>query len=274
MSLETGNRFFQSPSGGSSPQDVPSPIPHELRPIDYRDFVDMSEADLFAYIKDDLGRAETALLGPANAESKLIFLCGTLIRDPREERIKRYSRNIAKAKTFDGTPIYKNRQKYFKVSEIEEFIVVAGQVIHEGGQMEDLVSEAADIFYNLIRLSDLDTYLHAPDYGTVMAQTAAALGWTPKQALLVAANKYHSRYVERKTKDPEYEKNKMEDLLRIYSYSREAGVPTPTFEQIDDTVDFLEATEGNILGSRQFQIRAQQQDEIDGRNVPLWNIGK
>ena len=250
--------MFMSPEAGSKPVSRLETKTSEKNSISYSDILRMNGDELNVYISAGLASAEEEMFGgPTEAESKLIFLGATR------------KSNIAKEKTFEGVPIYKNRPKFRKISEIDEFLGVANQVLYEDGKMEDLVSEAADIFYNLTRLTSLDTnneHMHAPNYEYLMSQIATSLGWDKRQALLITAVKFHSRFVERKEKDPTREKELMEGLLKIDPFVADpkSQIHTPTFAQIDDACDTLDDIKEFTLVARLGQIRADKQRKKDG----------
>lgn len=267
MNLES--RIYPSPSsaplpGGESPSqnaDKVSITPHDL--------LEMNGDQLFDYVINDLAQAELEMYSESpDAESKLIFLCGDPINNPDDN-------SISTARTIKGDPIYREQPKLRKISEIDEWIGVAGRVLHEGGDMADLVSESADLFYNLARLSSLDTnknHPHVPNYDYIMSQIAGSLGWSKKEAMLVAASKYYGRLIKLKRKDPAAEKQTMEDLLRLDSFSidAKARVSTPTEDQINNTWGLLGKIRRTTLFPRRDQIIEGYVNKQNGHVYAPW----
>lgn len=263
VNMELRPYMFASPD--STPQHIGGdeiPRTPEAPQTTLRDLLEMDGDQLFNYIRFDVAKAEEEMYGSTDVEAKLIFLGGTR------------TRYISEVKTVEGESIYKTQPEFSKISETEEYLGVANQVIHEGGDIAEFMSEAADLFYNYTRLYELEAkskHKGAPDYIHIMSQIAGSLGWDKKQALLLAGFKYHRRLVEAKEKDPKGEKKLMEALLADpFSSEQISHVSTPTFRQIDDSRKIVEDAKMNILEMRYAQIVAEKKLWLNGKVHEPW----
>lgn len=274
MNLEA--RIFPSPSAASSPSGEGPQILPEIsqspieRPIDNYHFLIEKNADqLFDYLRYDIARAEEEIYGSTDAESKLIFTYGNFVNDPD-------TTDISKATTFEGTSIYKTKPDLRKSAEIQEWIHWANSINNENDpRIEGLISESADLFYNLTRLSTLDSnelHPHCPDYEMIMGMIARSLGWSRKEALLMAASKYHRRFIEVKNKEPEEEMKLMQDLIKVNKFSADYMplVKTPTKIQINSTWGLLEKIQMHTLRPRHSQIIEGKKAKQNGIIYSAW----
>lgn len=244
--------FVDSKSGGGGAKRVRKRTP-EAAHVDHKDLIKMNETQLLNYLTEDLLNAETKLYGKNDAEAKIIFLGGGPTHD------------ISKATTFEGTPIYKETPDFAKWSEMYEFMGAANRYTDDKGSLSEFVSEAADVIYNLAVLSKIDTYEHAYDYTEMIERVAVTLGWTPKEALLVAATKYHQRFVHSGEKDSVAEDDLMERLLEkdILFENTEPLVTSPSKKQVSNAFNLGTTLLNAYLIPRYHQIRDQKLEIVN-----------
>ncbi|TXG76479.1 hypothetical protein E6Q11_04425 [Candidatus Dojkabacteria bacterium] len=237
---------FMSPA--SAPLSEQSPLVPERPHVSHADIVKMNESKLLAYVTGELREAEIRMYGENDAEAKIIFLGGG----------KKH--NISKAKTWDGVPIYKKTPEFAKWSEVYEFMGAANRYTDGKGSLGEFVSEAADLVYNFAFLTKADTYEHAPDYLEIIEQIASTLGWTSREALLVAAVKYHQRFIHAKGKDPDEEDRLMDRLLAVDTFIEGAKplVTSPSKQQVSKAFNLGTRLIRSHLKPRYHQIRDQK----------------
>jgi hypothetical protein len=221
----------------------------------------LDENELLDYIRLRLAKGEMELYkDDPDAESKLAFTGGSLRRD------------ISRLTTVEGKPIYSKPQRYAKLDEIEEFLVVAGRYLDNRESAVEVAGEAADIFYNMVRLVDLDPRQEdatAPNYLGILGRFAGELGWSKKEALLITATKFHIRFIEEKGKTPDIERKAIELLLRSASNEPRPVVTTPTREKVNHAFNYMDKVKRKVTSKRYRQIRAKK--FANGIGLPTWD---
>lgn len=246
-----GSRIFISPA--SAPKREQSPAASEtLKHIDHATIVGFNESQAFRYLTEDLRTAEIALYGANDAEAKIIFLGGS------PEWI------ISDEKTLEGVSIYKDPPSLPKLPEIIEFVGAANAYTDQkpGSSLETVISEAADLVYNFGFLSKVDTYEHAPDYTELIQIFAESLGWSSRDALIVAAIKYHQRFVHNGEKNPDSEDQALKRLIQTQDPlfgEIEPIVHPPTREEVGAALKLAVKIRSVYLVSRYDQIRFQKE---------------
>lgn len=240
--------MFQSPSSAPIPREASASAPERAH-MSHADLVKLNESKLFSYITEDLLSCEVEKYGTNDAEAKVIFLGGGL------------THNIGKATTYEGVPIYAETPAYAKWSEMYEFMGAANRYTDSKGTLGEFVSEAADVVYNLAVLSKIDNYEHAPVYTELIGMVASTLGWTPREALLVAAAKYHQRFVHAGEKDSVGEDKLMETLLssNLFLDNEKPIIASPTKDQVSNAFDLGTSLLNAYLIPRYHQIRLQKE---------------
>ncbi|MCB9813584.1 MAG: hypothetical protein H6772_04220 [Pseudomonadales bacterium] len=123
---------------------------------------------------------------PFRAETKILFLSG----DGKTNDLRFIFQ-------FTGDPVRTKPAEYFKPPERDEVIgaisdYTDGKTNEDNAAIAKVISEIADVFYNLIQLTETD-----PDFKETYIlwfnQLAISLGYTHEQAMAVAIAKYHHR---------------------------------------------------------------------------------
>lgn len=127
-------------------------------------------------------------------------------------------------------------------------------------ELAEFVSEAADVVYNLAVLSKIDNFEHASDYTELIGLVASTLGRTHREALLVAAAKYHQRFVHVGEKDSVKEDELMDALLRTNPFleNQKPTITSPTKDQVSNAFDLGTNLLNSYLIPRYHQIRFQK----------------
>lgn len=266
--MELGPMRFMSPTSAPVNQE-PSPLAPENP---YERILQMDEQQLFDYLRREIAQGEFKLYGETDVEAKLAFAGGSLADD------------ISQLTTFHGGPfegrtIYATPPEFAKDSEAVEFITMAGRVTNEDGDIVDLVSEAADLFYNYAYLAEHDkdqgpkgkVHKHAPDYIHLMSQVAGALGWEPLPALRVAAMKYHRRFIDKEKKDPKGEKEMMRELL-YGTQLKPALIPVPTLRQVNTARGIVSSITKTTLHHRYLEVIEQKRLIAENQVFPSWPV--
>jgi hypothetical protein len=141
------------------------------------------------FLENDAYRGGNSLVG----HHKLVFLVAGQTRD------------VTTASGLSGESIYTKESSHPKAPEVDEFLHTLSDHFDKEPDLPGVMSEAADIFYNLIQLEKLDPEFTS-QYECYVSNLATALGLTTVQAHLLALYKYKIRMVDLKgIKDVQWE---------------------------------------------------------------------
>jgi hypothetical protein len=268
LTLNMERPILQTPQNASEfvQQSWPDTFfPAERHIVTYPEIKRKKAEPLLKYVSEDLSASEEDLYFDfPDIESKLAFLGGSPFWD------------ISQLETWEGKTIYRDPPPFMKNSEIHEFVVVANLVTNDHAPVVDFASEAADVFYNLVRCMSLDNYDDPPDYINIIDDLAGDLGWSRRQALLLAAAKFHRRFVETKRKDPEGERTVIEGLFVVDRFVKDARpyIPVPSMTNINNAARALLHHQEVRLIPRYKDIRYKKQMGKSKYQKPELRFGK
>lgn len=200
----------------------------------YGDIVGLPPRKMIDYITGDLLEIENHNFTQGNtAFHKLAFLIGGRDRD------------VSKVEGPNGESVYRGDPEKLVFPEILEFLAAVNFHQRKKPDMPGVLSEAADIVFNLIMLTKLDRP-RAAVYQEALARFTNALGYTPKEALVLTTIKYHARYVEHQRKNPQAEDELIDDLLRDVP-GRAHIISTPTDRQLKEACGAISRVEAEDL---------------------------
>lgn len=213
------------------------------------DLRQMSEADLLNFICGPLLEIERKkYTGGNTAEHKLLFLIGGPEKD------------VAVAKTNSGNLVYTSAPAHPKAPEIAEATAVISSHFEVERNIPRVLSEVADIFYNLVHLSMLDSRF-SEIYKDCSKRLAKSLGLSLQEALLITAAKYKYRHIDKKSKAP---KEEDEVIAQLISEAGEPGkIKAPSDKNITAAYQEINRIENYVLRPSLMQWRFMNSPQQD-----------
>lgn len=168
--------------------------------------------------------------------------------------------DLGTMKDFSGEKIRnKDDGGLYKQPEIDEVLGVISRFIDNKGDTEvEVLSEIADIFYNLIHLTETDSDAK-PTYIKGFKKLIDIIGYTSQQANLLAIAKYHYRMFKNGGKNGfKIENSFIEQLLN------EGKIPKITTIQASNFAKKLKVFGKKVLLARLSTLEVEFSDKSDG----------
>ncbi len=209
------------------------------------DFGHLSEEAIYAIIEHDLLTHENIAYRNGQsvpAEHKLLFLVAV--------------GDIRSALDSTGSRIYTKSAPYSKVCEVSEFTAACSAHLEKKPDINDVLSEFADMFYNVVQLRRLDP-LFKSEYDKWLNVLANSLGLTMHQAGLLTIAKYSYRLVANHGKKDVASELTIINSLRSQQGESDPLIPTPTNEQVSRSLHLVDLLERFVLHPRLLQLQAE-----------------
>ncbi len=176
-------------------------------------------------------------------DAKLLFLVGT-------EEV-----DITKAETCTGITIYTKKANHVKAPEIFEAASAISDHFERERNVPNVLSELADVWYNLIQLTQLD-----PDFSVTykkcVDQLREAVGYSTRDAFLLIHAKYQLRFYDNKgVKEHNEEIEAIKFLLKGENID---PIATPSDEELNKAYRLLNKMSVTILKPRLLQFQTLQ----------------
>lgn len=231
-------------------EELPTQSPLELT----LDLTHLAEDTSFMLIADDFLRLEDRLYRggrPLTAEHKLAFLIGG------------DSEDVRRAVDMDGNPIYTKHADHAKPAEFAEALHAISDHLESERNLPKVLSEIADVYYNIIQLSVLDPEFRDV-YRTCMQRLSDNLGLTLHQAALLVIAKYKHRLIDNNGKKDI--PGELAVVARLLNEGEGDGplIPTPSDEQLDEAFNTIGEMKNTIFKPRLIQWRTLERWRREG----------
>lgn len=232
----------------------------QMRELDYltKDLQEMTEDQMIEVIASDLLIRENQSYRDGRAipaEHKILFLIGDRMND------------VTQAKDFQGKPIYTKEADFPRPPEISEVNAAISRYDDTGRKdLAPVLSETADIFYNLAQLRGLDPDFK-DEYSKWLGTLAKSIGLDLRELLGLAIIKYRRRLIEKEDKDVPGEEDLLRSCIREDQDQGVFSVKKPADDGLKKFYRVVNLFANTVLVPRWHQLKAKLSAEEELRDL-------